>query len=220
MGMTDHYHELCGSYSHALKTLDEIIRAATRGVIPARTKLYRIRTNVRSAVRKPASYDAPPNAAKRKPGRYDDTDFPVLYAAFDIETCIHECRCTVVDEIVLATFHANRNLITIDFQNLHEPPPNTPFQCIAHFIYGLSVATEDEYPKCRMLARRMLELHVDGFTYRSFFSSVKADELTNIALFGYPIRDGKLSMASLNRIKLDRIDYRFSLGPVTHYDEA
>jgi hypothetical protein len=61
-----------------------------------------------------------------------------------------------------------------------------PFQCIAHFVYGLSVATEDEYPKCRMLARRMLELHVDGFTYRSFFSSVKADELTNIALFGHP----------------------------------
>jgi hypothetical protein len=143
--------------------------------------LYRIRTNVRSAVGEAASYDAPPNAAKRKPGRYDDTDFPVLYAAFDIETCIHECRCTVVDEIVLATFHANRDLTTIDFQDLR-----------------LSVATEDEYPKCRMLARRMLELHVDGFTlqamslftilltYRSFFSSIKADELTNIALFGHP----------------------------------
>jgi hypothetical protein len=165
--------------------------------------LYRIRTNVRSAVGEAASYDAPPTAAKRKPGRYDDTDLPVLYAAFDIETCIHECRCTVVDEIVLATFHANRDLTTIDFQDLR-----------------LSVATEDEYPKCRMLARRMLELHVDGFTYRSFFSSVKADELTNIALFGHPIRDGKLSMASLNRIKLDRIDYRLSLGPVMHYDEA
>jgi RES domain len=220
MGMTDHYHELSGSYTEALETLDQIIRVATLRVIPAGSKLYRIRTNVRASVGLATSYDAPPHEIKRKAGRYDDTDFPVLYAAFDIETCIHECRCTVIDEIALATLHTVRELTVVDFQDLHEPPPDTPFQCIGHFIYGLSVATEDEYPKCRMLARRMLELGVDGFTYRSFFSSVKSDDLTNVALFGYPIRDGKISVTSLNRIKIDRIDYGFSLGPVMHNDEA
>jgi len=217
-GMTDHYHELTGSYEDALKTIDEVIGVATKHVLPRGTKLYRIRTNLRTAVVEPKSYDTPPIGAKRSPGRYDDTDLPILYAALDIETCIHECRCTVIDEIVLATLRTTRDLTVIDFQDLHEPTPFTPFQCIGHFVYGLSVATEDEYPKCRMLARRMSKLGVDGFTYRSFFSTVKASDLTNAAFFGFPIQDGKISVTSLNRIKIDRIDYDFSLGPVMVYE--
>ena len=214
MGMTDHYHELTGSYSEALKTLDDIIGVATRRVLPIETKFYRVRTNVDAGVEDPSSYDAPPIGIKRTPGRYDDNDLPIFYAAFDIETCIHECRCTVIDEIVLATLRSKQEMTVIDLQEIHEPAPFTPFQCVGHFLYGLSVATSEEYPKSRMLARRMLELGVDGFTYRSFFSSVKTRTLTNIALFGYPIHDSKLTMVSLNRIKIDRIDYEFSLGPV------
>jgi hypothetical protein len=219
MGITDHYHELTGSYADALKTLDEIIGVASKRVLPADTKLYRVRTNIREAVTEPTSYDAPSNKMKRKSGRYDDKDVPLLYAAFDIETCIHECGCTVIDEIVLATLRTTRDLTVIDLQEINEPPPFTPFQCVRHFLYGMSVATEDEYPKCRMLARRMSELGMDGFSYQSFFSSVKSESLTNVALFGYPVRDGKVILNSLNRIKIDRIDYGFSLGPAMTYDE-
>jgi hypothetical protein len=219
MGMTDHYHELTLSYPEALKTLDQIIGVTTRRVLAGGTKLYRLRTNIKNEVTAPTSYDAPSIEAKRKPGRYDDNDIPLLYAAFDIETCIHECRCTVIDEIVLATLCTTRDLTLVDLQELNEPPPFTPFQCVGHFLYGMSVATEEEYPKCRMLARRMLELGVDGFSYRSFFSSVKPKSLTNVALFGYPIRDGKVVLSSLNRVKIDRIDYGFSLGPVMTYEE-
>jgi hypothetical protein len=213
-GKTDHYHELTGSYDDVIKTLDKVIGVAAKRVLPSETKLYRIRTNLRDAVVEATSYDAPPKGIGRKPGRYDDHDLPILYAAFDIETCIHECRCMVIDEILLATLRTVRDLTVIDFQDIHEPPPLTPFQCVSHFLYGLSASTEDEYPKCRMLARRILELGVDGFTHRSFFSAVKADDLTNVALFGYPIREAKISIKSLNRIKIDRIDYQFSLGPV------
>src|SRR5713101_6776222 len=71
MGMTDHYHELTMSYPEALKTLDDIIGVTTRRVLPAHTKLYRVRTNIKMEVTAPSSYDAPSSEAKRKPGRYD-----------------------------------------------------------------------------------------------------------------------------------------------------
>jgi hypothetical protein len=220
MGMTDHYHALSGSYEDALQILDEIISVASNRILPSNTKLYRVRTNVRDGVAMPISYDAPPNFTTRTPGRYDDNDLPLLYASFDIETCIHECRCTVLDEIVIATLRTTRDLRIVDFESLDEPAPLTPFQCIGHFLHGLSVATEDEYPKCRMLSRRLFERGFDGFTYRSFFSKVKGNALTNIALFGHPIREAKVSMTSVNRIKIDRIDYGFSLGPVMQSDEG
>ena len=45
---------------------------------------------------------------------------------------------------------------------------------------------------------------------------------SNIALFGYPIKEQRISFHSMNRIRLERVAYEYVFGPVIHtlWDEA
>jgi hypothetical protein len=64
---------------------------------------YRIRT----ALNNPtdfAEFDSPP-IPKAGNNRLDSANFPVMYGSQDLQVCIHECRVTAEDEILLQRSH-------------------------------------------------------------------------------------------------------------------
>ncbi len=214
-GYTDHYWAIEEGDAQARDAaLTKVTEACGKLTLPVGTKLLRIRNNVRADGLAASSYDAPPAGVHRTYGRFDDADLPMLYAAFDLETCVHECRCIATDEITLATFDAARELSLLNFQEVDEPEPGYAFGCVGHFLRGLTANAEERYPMCRLVARKIRELGFDGFVYRSFFSCVRPQELANVALFGWPVREGKLSLRSLNRVRLEEVTYKLGLGPV------
>ena len=54
----------------------------------------------------------------------------------------------------------------------------------------------------------------DGILFSSYFSQLKSNVVPNLALFGHPIRDGKMKLESINRLHLVEAGYKYSFGPV------
>jgi hypothetical protein len=54
-------------------------------------------------------YDSPPDDLAGT-GRFDTKKFPVMYGSPDLQTCIHECRVTVEDDLYIATLSPIRDL--------------------------------------------------------------------------------------------------------------
>ena len=173
-------------------------------------KIYRIRLNPEE-ISSPDSYDSPP-IEKTVDFRFNEKGKPVFYGAFDIETCIHECRVIVYDEILLATFKANKKLTLIDLQNIDDGIIKSPLERPSVFIDIILNSTD--YQFCQMLAERISERGYDGIKYESYYSNVIEESHFNILLFGYPLKEGKISLYSLNRIKLDKIEYKYTFGPI------
>lgn len=47
----------------------------------------------------------------------------------------------------------------------------------------------------------------------SYFKQAHTNELLNINLFDYPVKDEKLKLTSTNRIILNNVNYQYSFGP-------
>jgi hypothetical protein len=65
-----------------------------------------------------------------------------------------------------------------------------------------------------MVAERIFQRGILATQFPSFFSRIRDKAYNNIAIFGRPIEEAKARVVSLNRIKLDRVDYSFTFGPV------
>lgn len=52
------------------------------------------------------------------PARFSNGSSPVFYGAFDVETCLHECRVLAEDEICLATLLPTRDLTLLDLTDV------------------------------------------------------------------------------------------------------
>ena len=74
------------------------------------------------------------------------------------------------------------------------------------------------YRYCRRIAQTIKDMtDADGFVYNSYYTNITGDmggKTINYALFGRPISEGKLKVASINTIRLDRITYDYRLGPL------
>jgi hypothetical protein len=212
LGLTEQYFDL--ERENPERALQTIIKAGSQKQLPERTIIYRIRLNHNAPSMK-CSFDTPPPESKSEYGRFDSRDLPVFYGAFDVETCLHECRVTLIDEVVLATFVSEKCLRVLDLYDF----PNTgttidPFNSVDILITKLCHSGPHEYDKCRLLARAVAQAAFDGMIVPSYFSQVKDKSLPNLLLFGFPETDKKISLQSLNRVKLDRVQYEFTLGPV------
>ncbi|WP_430816556.1 RES family NAD+ phosphorylase [Carboxylicivirga sp. RSCT41] len=175
------------------------------------TKLFRIRVNPNSP-RTNAEFDTPPKEYIRE-GRLNNKETPIFYCSEDLNTCVHEVKSTVYDNLYLATFKTKQPLkilSLIDYNkelDLHE---------MENYISYISYLfrTDLDYNMCQKLAIRAKERGYDGIEYYSFFSKVIGDRKSNIALFGYPMKDGILSLKSVNRLRIEKIDYKLNFGPV------
>ncbi|HTR38906.1 MAG TPA: RES family NAD+ phosphorylase [Bryobacteraceae bacterium] len=195
---------------------------------------------VRKAPARPEAYDeydSPPKAFLGT-GRLDSATVPVLYGSQDLEVCLHECRLTAEDEIYLATLASTR---TLKLLNLAEPlleEQVSEFESLDMAVHMLFLAGSHSYEISREIANAAYNAGFDGLVYPSYFSLLRTGDMpfattfgislrripelreytrkstiSNLALFGRPVADGSVKIQSINRIILDKVEYKPHFGP-------
>lgn len=185
----------------------------------------------------PSEYDSPPETFLGT-YRFDSPALPILYASQDLEVCIHECRVSVEDELYIGTLRPSRDLQLLDLTEVFQDDA-TEFESIDIAIHMLFLAGAHSYSISRAIAVAANAAGLDGIIYPSYFSVVrtgrmpietaygislrrfkgheahaKAQIIPNVALFGRPVADGRVSVECVNRLLLTRIIYDGVFGPV------
>lgn len=199
--------------------------------------LYRIR----KAPKNPdcaTEYDSPPQELSGS-GRLDSPDLPVMYTSQDLEVCVHECRVVAEDEIYVATLAPQQSLRLLDVSQLLREEHVTEFESLDMAMHMLFLAGKHSYEISRDLARAAHAAGFDGMIYSSYFSLLQTGTMPfetayglslrrfpemreyeqsklipNIALFGRPIHDEKVTVRCINKLILSRVSYDFHFGPV------
>jgi hypothetical protein len=191
-----------------------IVASFPTRVLKAGTPFYRIRKNLPADLEQDRSqYDTSPYR-RGFAGRLDSRHLRVMYASEDLEICVHECRTTVADVCYVATLKAERDLKLLDFcAEIDEAM--SPFESIALALRFLFSAEAHSYPHTQLIAEQAAAAGYEGLVYPSYFSLVKATSVPNLAIFGFPIRDGAISVSCINRAMLDQANYSIRFGPVS-----
>ena len=214
----------CGDIQLALATgaeetarvLREIVTSVPAVVFPVAKVLYRVRLGRISP--DSSQFDPPPPDNRERYGRFDSPGVDILYTSLDIETCLHEARVVIADDITLATLHS---LVELKLADLTAFPDNVrPHDSLRLLSRTFSLGGENHYPSCRQVAASLRSAGFDGFIHESYFSLVKPSAPKNVALFGRPLRAGKLALASVNGIGIRNVEYSFTLGPAPGDDEG
>lgn len=216
--------------------IDSIISAYPSVTYKPDDKFYRLRKNP-SSPEKIEQYDSPPTVVEN--GRLDTHEIPVMYASFNLEVCIHECRSTADDEMYLATLKPVSELKMIDFSVLLQEENVTEFESLDIAVFMLFMARSNSYPILRRLSCAVMKKGYDGIVYPSYFSMLHSGaepfETTygishrrislfreheeskvqkNLAIFGHPIKSGKVKVDRINKLFLRKITYGVEFGPV------
>ncbi|EOH6078635.1 RES family NAD+ phosphorylase [Burkholderia cenocepacia] len=186
----------------------------------------------------PAEYDAPPKEFSGK-GRLDSHGQPVLYGSQDLQVCVHECRVSADDETYVATLAPTRSLNFLDLSEvLRESDGVTEFESLDMAVHMLFLAASHSYEITRRLSLMAAEAGFDGIVYPSYFSLLRTGAIPfeiaygfsgrviteyarheqskivpNIAVFGYPIAEGKIEVKCVNRLLVTRVEYDLKFGP-------
>jgi RES domain-containing protein len=223
-GETEHKHAFDAGGPERTEAARAFVAAVPRLILPSGTRLFRLRRNVDAdeTIVLAGSFDPPPPDPGRTPGRFDYGGVPVLYAADDIELCLHECRVTLADEIVVATLINTEPLELLDLSVSIETGGGTPFEDPNIFAAFLSRSRQEQWlGYARTVAETARAAGLAGIRYPSYYAQAKQDcEALNVALFGRPITDGVLTIQSVNRLRLTDARYAYSFGPVLYSDRA
>jgi hypothetical protein len=214
IGVTNHYDGPKGSLRSS--TIHEIVKKLRITMLPAGTLAFRIRLNLSGHQRfLPKQFDSPPGGRTRGFSRFDSKAEPILYSSPSLAVCIHECRVTLADEIFVASLRLKRDLRMIDLSGNYDQPDDVdPFDDLTYFFGGLMLSSR-RYEQCRRIARVIRsDPAIDGIIYRSFFTNVIGAPALNYGFFGHPIAAGALEVSSINTIRIDKVNYEFSLGPI------
>lgn len=197
---------------------------------------YRIRKNPQN----PSSdmeYDSPPNRSFAN-GRLNFPETPILYGSQNLDVCIHECRVSVEDDIFVATLKPNSTLRLLDLSVILNDG-SSEFESLDMAIHMLFLAGGHSYDICRDIAKAAFQANYDGIIFPSFFSLICSGHMPfetayglsyriipqmaeyenskiiqNLALFGNPIRQNKVSVKCINKLMLAQIQYHYHMGPV------
>jgi hypothetical protein len=162
---------------------------------------------------------------------------PVLYASPLIDLCVHECRYTIEDDLFVAALNPKRELRLLDLTAILAED-TTEFESLDIAVNMLFLGGKVAYDAARAIARGARDCGFDGLVYPSYFSGHYHGErpfqtnygisrrrftdainheqslsVPNLALFGYPIADGKLEVDTINRLVIGRVTYEFHHGP-------
>jgi hypothetical protein len=186
----------------------------------------------------PMQYDSPPDQFLGT-GRIDSAALPVLYGSPDLDTCLHECRITAEDETYVATMTPTKNLRLLNLAALlREGDHVTEFESLDMAVHMLFLAGKHAYEIVREIARAASNAGFDGLIFPSYFSLVRlgimpfqttygishrrvesmqeheeSTAVPNLALFGRPLKSGKVEIKCINRIVLAHINYGYRFGP-------
>lgn len=185
-------------------------------------------------------YDSPP-IGHVEGGRFNFKGFPVLYGSPDLQVCIHECRVTEEDDLYVATLAPTVPLRLINLAVVLRDGvvPINEFKSLDMAIHMLFLAGPHSYDITRQISLAAHTAGFDGLIYPSYFSLLRigappletsygishrrfpaaqkheeSKAIPNIAIFGHPIKEGKISVRCINRLILNRVEYGFHFGPV------
>jgi hypothetical protein len=161
----------------------------------------------------------------------------VMYASQDLQVCIHECGATVDDDLYVATLTPKRELKVLDLSELLEEN-TTEFESLDMAIHMLFLAGEYSYEITRDIALYAKNEGLDGIVFPSYFSIIRTGAMPfdtvygisirkltplkdqarrqlirNLALFGWPIKNGDVSVKCINRLVLKQVEYDIHFGP-------
>lgn len=218
--------------------VERILREYPSKYIESDTSFYRIR-KAPKVPSEPLEYDSPPSSLAGT-GRFDSSDFPILYASPDLEVCVHECRVTAEDDLYVSTLIPTRQLKFLDLSILlREDQHVTEFESLDMAVHMLFLAGNHSYQITRDIAVAACISGFDGLVYPSYFSLLRigampfqtvygishrripqlqeheeAYAIPNLAIFGSPIEERKIEVQCINRLILNRVGYDFHFGPV------
>jgi len=171
-------------------------------------------------------------------GRLDNKDNPIFYCSTDLELCLHECRVSSEDQIYVGIFKPSKNLKFLDLSVILDEDC-TEFESLDLSVLMLFLANQHAYKVLQKLSNFIKASGFDGIIYPSYFSMLKTGNLPfetvigmsnrrfdslkdyeakkivrSIALFGYPLRDNKLHVISMNKLHLNQVKYDFTMAPI------
>ena len=145
--------------------------------------------------------------------RFSASVIPVFYGAFDISTCLFECRTEYIEELTLGTFEVSRDLKLLDLEEL-EDTITTSYEREDLGCFVSRMLYQREYALNNYFSVMAFRLGFQGLKYCSYFSKVRGNRLMNVAIFGTPIAEGKLQPICFDRLTIDNVEVKYSLGPV------
>ena len=218
------------------KEIERILRDYRTTTLGEENCFYRVRKNPRvpSDV---SEYDSP--SVPLSDGRLDAHTGSVMYGSTDLDTCLHECRVSVEDDLFVATLRPRRELALLDLSRLlDEPQEVSEFESLDLAVNMLFLAGEHSYPITRAISRAAQQAGFDGMVYPSYFSmlknGVKPFETTygishrripqyrefedakispNYVIFGRPVEEGLVEVKCINRVVLSTVVYSVHFGP-------
>ncbi|MDA9554917.1 RES family NAD+ phosphorylase [Pelobium sp.] len=218
--------------------IDRIIKMYPVRQLSKEQYFYKLRLNPK-VPHDVSEYDTAPNAFLGR-NRFDGVNFPVLYGSPDLELCLHECRTTVEDDVFVAKLVPAENLKVLDLSSIIDED-TTEFESLDMAIHFLFLAGKHSYTICRQIAFAAKENGFDGLIYPSYFSYVRTGHIPfdtiygisirkfpqlkdyaqsqcvpNLALFGRPVKEGKVNVECINKVLINRIGYDVSFGPAFH----
>jgi hypothetical protein len=183
-------------------------------------------------------YDPPPRE-KLGEGRFDTAELPILYGSQDLEVCLHECRITADDEAYIATLVPRRRLKLLNLAEALWEEHVTEFESLDMAVHMLFLAGRHSYEISRDIASAAHRRGLDGLVYPSYFTLLRTgatpfqttfgishrrfpgfrehavkNTISNLALFGRPVTDGLVTVQCINRVILNKVEYKLHFGPL------
>jgi hypothetical protein len=219
--------------------MERILRLYSTHLLFEEHPFYRIRINP-SLPHEFCQFDSPPVDFNVE-GRLNVAGEAVLYATPDLELGLHECRASVEDDIYVAKLVPVKPLKMLNLAALVLEEGVDEFNSIDLAIHFLFLAGKHSYPLCTRIANAIKNEGFDGIIYPSYFSFIRtgatpfetingisvrhlpplkpyaqSQGVPNVALFGWPIKEGKVRVHSINKIVINSIKYDLSFGPAYH----
>lgn len=165
-----------------------------------------------------ARFCSPPEEFRRTYGRFDSPELPILYCSLDVETCLHESRVSLEDDIFVATMRPTRTLRLLDLTSPKTGFTISPFDDPRIWLKSL-IYDHGSYDVCQQLALHIRSLGYDGFVVESYFQQVAQAEHANLCLFGRPVVAGSVGVEGVNKVNLHNVSYEFGFGPAVFNNE-
>jgi len=224
-------------------TFEEILRRILelypKHLLSEEHSFYRVRVNP-SSPHEFNEFDTPPTGVGGL-SRLNVNGEAVLYASPDLELSLHECRVTVEDNIYVAKLVPITPLKMLNLTALVLEEGVDEFSSIDLAMHFLFLAGKHSYPICSRIAQSIKKEGYDGIIYPSYFSFIRtgatpfetingmsvrhlaplkdyaeSQGVPNVALFGWPIKEGKVKVHSINKVLINSIKYGLTFGPAYH----
>lgn len=207
------------SFDRLDKLLSTAISKFKTITISPGTPIYRIKRNLTQDIDAETAtvFDPQPTSDTSEVfpsrDRFSASIIPVFYGAFDISTCLFECRTEYIEELTLGTFEVSTNLKLLDLKEL-EDTITTGYEREDLGCFVSRMLYQRDYALNNYFSVMAFRLGFQGLKYCSYFSKVRDNRHMNVAIFGKPIAESKLLPICFDRLTIDNVEVKYSLGPV------